>query len=206
MEIVKKHFKDLNAVQLNQLEHMKMLYEEWNSKINVISRKDIEHFYMHHVLHSLAICHLDLIKENTEVLDVGTGGGFPGIPLAIYYPQASFTLVDSISKKIKVVNEVASALELSNVIAIQERMENIDQSFDLIISRAVASALQLIKWTSKSLKKKGAFVFIKGGNLEEEKQSVLQFYPQGKWTEYELKGWFSDSFFETKKLVVFKKS
>ena len=204
MEVIKDQFPDLSSAQLKQFEQMKPLYEEWNSKINVISRKDMEHFYVHHVLHSLAICKLPLISENMRILDVGTGGGFPGIPLAICHPKAHFTLVDSIGKKIRVVKEVSDSLGLANVKAYQERMERIDEKFDLIVSRAVAPALTLIQWTAKSLKKQGMYAFIKGGDLSAEKNDVMEKYPKAEWREYQLSDWFSSPFFETKKLVVFR--
>lgn len=202
MDILLKYFPDLSKQQLKQFKQLQALYEEWNAQINVISRKDTENFYERHVLHSLAISKVMSFKDNSAILDIGTGGGFPGIPLAILFPNCQFVLVDSIGKKIKVVNEVANALGLTNVIGIHERAENINQQFDFIVSRAVTSMPAFLHWTKDKFKKKSqndlqnGILYLKGGDLSEEMSEVKKFY---KITD--LSAFFDEEFFETKKVV-----
>ncbi|MBT8326972.1 MAG: 16S rRNA (guanine(527)-N(7))-methyltransferase RsmG [Bacteroidia bacterium] len=201
MELIKKYFEDLSDLQLERLTALKNLYEDWNSKINVISRKDMDSFYCNHVLHSLSLAKLDEIKKTDKVLDIGTGGGFPGIPLAIFYPETRFTLVDSIRKKTTVVRAVKDALNLNNVTVINDRFENVEDNYNIIVSRAVAPALKLIQYTKKASSKSPKYLFIKGGDLSEEKQAVLKNYKGAQWNELELNSVFAEPFFETKKVV-----
>lgn len=201
MELIDKYEFSLNPEQRSQLVQLKPLYEDWNAKINVISRKDMDEFYTHHVLHSLSIVRLNRINAGEVVLDVGTGGGFPGIPLAIFYPETQFILVDSIGKKIRVVEAVAHALGLKNVTAIHSRMEDLQLSVDHIVSRAVAPAIKLVGFTKKHLRYTGDYIFIKGGELFEEEIDVMHSYPTARWKEHAISEWFKEPFFETKKLV-----
>jgi 16S rRNA (guanine527-N7)-methyltransferase len=196
-----KHFPDLTETQLYQFEKIADLYKDWNQKINVVSRKDIDEIYVRHVLHSLAIAKIQPFLPQTQILDVGTGGGFPGIPLAILFPECQFTLVDSIGKKIKVVNEVVEGLQLTNVTTINERVEQVNQQFDFIVSRAVAAMPTFTHWvkgkissTSKHDRRNG-ILYLKGGDLAEE----LASYTTAEI--FNLEELFNDSFFETKKLV-----
>ncbi len=202
LEHVQHYFPNLTPDQINKFKNLEDLYREWNAQINVISRKDTENFYERHVLHSLAIAKIISFKEGTRILDVGTGGGFPGIPLAILYPNCNFILVDSIGKKIKVVNEVSSALGLTNVKGIHERAENINEQFDFIVSRAVTAMPKFIKWTKGQFLKqnnndlKNGILYLKGGDLTEEMKSVK------KAVQYfDLSESFTEEFFETKKVV-----
>ena len=202
MEVIKKYFSDTNPIIISRLQALKPLYEDWNSKINVISRKDLDNFYINHVLHSLAIAQLINFKPGTTLMDVGTGGGFPGIPLAIFFPQCQFTLVDSIGKKIKVVNEVAGALELKNVVAVHERAENIPGKFDFIVSRAVTALPGFMQWvkgktaTDSFNDLPNGILYLKGGDFGEELAS-LKF----KNKTFPIAHWFEEEFFETKKIV-----
>lgn len=202
MDIILKYFPDLTKTQINQFSQLQVVYEEWNAQINVISRKDTENFYERHVLHSLGIAKIIKFEDGAEILDIGTGGGFPGIPLAILYPNCTFVLVDSIGKKIKVVNEVALALGLTNVTGIHERAEKIDQQFDFIVSRAVTAMPSFIQWTKDKFKKKhlhklkNGILYLKGGDLAEEMKGVNKFYKI-----YDLPSYFDEEFFETKKVV-----
>lgn len=202
MEILTKYFPDLTDQQMDQFGRLGSLYEEWNSQINVISRKDIEQLYERHVLHSLAIAKIIQFKPKTTVLDVGTGGGFPGIPLAILFPETSFMLIDSIGKKIKVVNEVASALGLTNVTAEHIRVEEVKQKFDFVVSRAVTAfprfvAMVRTKVASKSTNDlPNGILYLKGGDFEEE---IEPFRKQIQ--VYELQSFFQEEFFETKRLI-----
>lgn len=201
MEEILKQFPNLTDLQKSQFAQLEALYTEWNGKINVISRKDIEELYTRHVLHSLGIAKVMEFLPNAKVLDVGTGGGFPGIPLAILFPETDFYLVDVIAKKIKVVQEVAKALELKNVRAEQKRAENIDEEFDFIVSRAVTNMPDFVKWVRGKIKKDqkhalpNGILYLKGGDLTEE-LSVFQ-----KVTLYNLSDYFANEFFETKKVV-----
>ncbi len=202
MEIITKYFTDLSDQQLDRFGRLGSLYEEWNSKINVISRKDIEQLYERHILHSLAIAKIIQFKPGTTVLDVGTGGGFPGIPLAILFPETSFKLIDSIGKKIKVVSEVASALELKNVDAEHIRVEDLKQKYDFVVSRAVTAFPRFVDMVRTKVANQSnndlpnGILYLKGGDFEEEispfKQSV---------TVYNIQNFFSEDFFETKRLI-----
>ena len=201
MKEILEYFPDLTAVQKGQFEKLEALYQDWNAKINVISRKDIDELYTKHVLHSLAIAKIQKFEPGTYVLDVGTGGGFPGIPLAILFPETRFYLIDVILKKIKVVQAVAEALELKNVKAEQMRAENVKGDFDFIVSRAVTNMPDFVSWIKDKIKKtnkhelKNGILYLKGGDLTEE----LKDFP--KATEYNISEFFDDEFFETKKVV-----
>jgi 16S rRNA (guanine527-N7)-methyltransferase len=201
MEEIILQFPNLTPIQIEQFEKLQALYEDWNSKINVISRKDIDELYTRHILHSLGIAKIQHFEKGTYILDVGTGGGFPGIPLAILFPETRFYLIDVIAKKIKVVNEVAKALGLQNVKAEQIRAENVKGDFDFIISRAVTNMPDFVSWIKDKIKKqskhelKNGILYLKGGDLTEE----LKDFP--KATEYNLSDYFKEEFFETKKVV-----
>lgn len=201
MEEILKYFPNLTENQVLQFEKLGDLYPEWNAKINVISRKDIDELYVKHVLHSLGIAKVMEFQPKSTVLDVGTGGGFPGIPLAILFPETRFYLIDVIAKKIKVVNEVATALGLKNVKAEQLRAENVKGDFDFIVSRAVTNMPDFVSWIKDKIKKqnnhelKNGILYLKGGDLVEE----LKDFP--KATEFNLADYFSEEFFETKKVV-----
>ncbi|NMH25404.1 16S rRNA (guanine(527)-N(7))-methyltransferase RsmG [Flavobacterium solisilvae] len=201
MEEIIKQFPNLTDNQVQQFQKLEALYHDWNAKINVISRKDIDELYTKHVLHSLAIAKVQPFEPGTFVLDVGTGGGFPGIPLAILFPETRFFLIDVIAKKIKVVQAVADALELKNVKAEQLRAENVKGDFDFIVSRAVTNMPDFYSWVKDKIKKqnkhelKNGILYLKGGDLTEE----LAAFP--KATEYNISNFFSDEFFETKKVV-----
>lgn len=201
MELINKYFNDLSEKQLHQFKQLGALYKHWNAQINVISRKDIDELYLRHVLHSLGIAKLQLFKSGSHILDVGTGGGFPGIPLAILFPETKFYLVDSIGKKIKVVQEVVNSLGLKNVKAAHIRAEKVKGEFDFIVSRAVTNMDDFVKWTRKKVAKKqkhelkNGILYLKGGDLTEE----LANFP--KATIYNLSDYFTEDFFETKKVV-----
>jgi 16S rRNA (guanine527-N7)-methyltransferase len=191
----------LTDVQINQFQQLEALYQDWNSKINVISRKDIDELYVKHVLHSLAIAKIQKFEPGTYVLDVGTGGGFPGIPLAILFPETRFYLIDVILKKINVVKAVVEALELKNVKAEQIRAENVKGDFDFIVSRAVTNMPDFVSWIKDKIKRhqkhelKNGILYLKGGDLTEE----LAAFPNAK--EYNIAEFFENEFFETKKVV-----
>jgi 16S rRNA (guanine527-N7)-methyltransferase len=201
MEEILKYFPNLTAIQKEQFTKLDFLYHDWNAKINVISRKDIDELYTKHILHSLGIAKIIKFEPGTFVLDVGTGGGFPGIPLAILFPETRFFLIDVIAKKIKVVQAVAEALELKNVKAEQLRAELVKGDFDFIVSRAVTNMPDFVSWVKDKIKKKSkhelrnGILYLKGGDLTEE----LKDFP--KASEYNLSDYFEDEFFETKKVV-----
>lgn len=201
MDIIKKYFPNLTKSQYVKYEALKDIYTNWNAQINVISRKDIDELYVKHVLHSLGIAKVQTFNSGAKILDIGTGGGFPGIPLAILFPEVEFYLVDSIGKKIKVVNEVANALQLPNVKAAHIRAEKVNDKFDFIVSRAVTNMENFVKWTNKKIIKKqnhflkNGILYLKGGDLKQE----LQNFP--KATIYNLTEYFKEDFFETKKVV-----
>jgi 16S rRNA (guanine527-N7)-methyltransferase len=200
--IVEKYFPGLTDIQRKQYAALGALYKEWNEKINVISRKDIDNLYINHVLHSLGIAKVISLKEGSEILDVGTGGGFPGIPLAIMFPDVKFHLVDSIGKKITVVNEVANALGLKNVKAEKIRAEELKGKYDFIVSRAVTRMKEFHGWVRTKAKDRSlnsldnGILYLKGGDLEEELKELRQPYSQ-----YDLADYFEEEFFETKGVV-----
>lgn len=200
--LILKYFPDLTATQVNQFGQLQELYSHWNERINVISRKDIEQLYERHVLHSLGIAKVVQFVPGTKILDIGTGGGFPGIPLAILFPEVQFHLVDSIGKKIKVVNEVAQALGLKNLTAEHTRGEKIKGQFDFVVSRAVTALPAFVPWTrGKFLKQSknalpNGILYLKGGDLTEE---IAKW--KNKIVLYPLSDYFDEEFFETKKVV-----
>jgi 16S rRNA (guanine527-N7)-methyltransferase len=201
VEIIFENFPNLSEKQKQEFRKLEELYKDWNQKINVVSRKDIDELYLRHVLHSLGIAKFIEFKEGSTVLDVGTGGGFPGIPLAILFPEVHFTLVDSIGKKIKVVNEVVEGLQLTNVTTINARVEEIPGKFDFIVSRAVAAMPTFVHWIKGKIKKeskhpiRNGILYLKGGDLNEE----LKDYKTAEI--YNLTDYFKEDFFETKKMV-----
>jgi 16S rRNA (guanine527-N7)-methyltransferase len=199
--LIKKHFPNLTDKQYEQFEQLAPLYKEWNAMINVISRKDIDTLYERHVLHALGIAKVLEFKPKARILDVGTGGGFPGIPLAILYPETQFHLIDAIGKKIKVVDAVVEALGLQNVTTEHGRAEKVKGEFDFIVSRAVTNMPDFVKWVRKKIAKKSihelknGILYLKGGDLTEE----LSVFATIK--TYELSTYFKAPFFETKKVV-----
>ncbi|KIC01821.1 16S rRNA methyltransferase [Flavobacterium sp. JRM] len=201
MDEILKYFPDLTDLQIEQFQKLDFLYHDWNEKINVISRKDIDSLYTKHILHSLGIAKIMKFEPGATVLDVGTGGGFPGIPLAILFPETRFYLIDVIAKKIKVVQGVIDALELKNVKAEQKRAELVKGDFDFIVSRAVTNMPDFVSWVKEKIKKqhkhtlRNGILYLKGGDLAEE----LKDFP--KATLYDLAEIFDDEFFETKKVV-----
>ncbi len=202
MDVILKYFNNLTPRQIQQFGMLEQLYNDWNSKINVVSRKDIDELYTRHVLHSLAIARVSNFKPGTKILDVGCGGGFPGIPLAIMFPDVQFTLVDSIGKKIKVVNEVANALGLTNVEGLQQRAEKLDQRFDFIVSRAVTAFPKFVALTRKLIDRKqknelkNGIIYLKGGDFSDE---IAMF--NDRITLFNISDFFEEDFFETKKVV-----
>lgn len=200
IEIIEKYFPELTDVQKEQFERMVELYAEWNEKINVISRKDMDDFVERHILHSLSIAKYQPFKKGWYVVDLGTGGGFPGIPLAVLYPDVQFVLVDSIGKKIKVVESIASELNLTNVKAVWGRVEQIDVKANVVVTRAVAPLSQLVDWTKKILKPQSkGIIALKGGALEEE---IIGF--KKRTTITPLREIYEEPFFETKAIVHYK--
>lgn len=202
MNIITKYFPKLDKTQLSLFERLEPLYAEWNAQINVISRKDFPDFYEHHVLHSLAIAKLISFSPDTKILDVGTGGGFPGIPLAILFPKAQFHLVDSIGKKIKVVNSVIESLGLQNVTAQQIRAEELTEKYDFVVSRAVTRLPEFVPWVQNNISRKqinsfpNGIIYLKGGDLQEETKPFKK-----KVFVKDLSDWFDEEFFKTKKVV-----
>lgn len=202
-QIIFKYFPDLTSHQRQQVEGLQDLYTEWNDKINVISRKDLDNLYVNHVLHSLGIAKVISFNPGAQILDVGTGGGFPGIPLAILFPQSQFHLVDSIGKKITVVNEISNSLGLSNVIAEKIRVEEIkNRRYDFIVSRAVTRMKEFYGWVNNKVSNTcqhsidNGILYLKGGDLEEEMKELRRPY-----SLYSLTDFFEEDFFETKKVV-----
>jgi 16S rRNA (guanine527-N7)-methyltransferase len=201
MQAVRQYFPNLTEIQYKQFEQLESLYQEWNAKINVISRKDIDALYTNHVLHSLAIAKVQVFVPGSNILDVGTGGGFPGIPLAILFPDTQFHLIDLIQKKIKVVQAVADTLGLQNVNAEQLRAENVKGTYDFIVSRAVTNMPDFVSWVKNKIAKtqkherKNGILYLKGGDLTQE----LALFPSAQ--EYPISEFFQEPFFETKKVV-----
>jgi 16S rRNA (guanine527-N7)-methyltransferase len=201
MELILKYFPNLTDDQIDKFSKLEALYQDWNLKINVVSRKDIDELYLRHVLHSLAIAKVIVFKPNTKIMDVGTGGGFPGIPLAILYPDCSFHLVDSIAKKLKVVEEVVVGLDLKNIKTSHTRVEEINDNYDFIVSRAVAAMPTFVHWVKGKIAKKqnhelkNGIIYLKGGDLGEE----LKDYP--KSTIYNISDFYTEDFYNTKKVV-----
>lgn len=202
MDIILKYFNNLTPRQIEQFGMLGQLYNNWNEKINVVSRKDIDELYTRHVLHSLTIAKIINFKPGTEVLDVGCGGGFPGIPLAIMFPETHFTLVDSIGKKIKVVNEIANALKLSNVVGTQQRAEKMKQRYHFIVSRAVTAFPKFVALTRNLIDHEqlnalhNGIIYLKGGDFSEE---IADF--KNRVTIKNIPDFFEEDFFETKKII-----
>ena len=200
MQIIHKYFPELTEKQIEQFTDLQELYEHWNAQINVISRKNMDTLYTNHILHSLAIAKVIQFEKGTKILDIGTGGGFPGIPLAILFPEVDFLLVDSIGKKIKVVNEVSKAIGLTNVIALHERAENIKDTFDFVVSRAVTNMTDFKKWVKGRFNNthnntlNNGILYLKGGDLSEELRGISH-------VKYEIADLFEEEFFETKKVI-----
>mgnify|MGYP001186414441 FL=1 len=201
MDKLIKIFPSLSASQIEKFKNLPILYEDWNSKINVISRKDIDFFYERHLLHSLGIAKVLQFLPNAKILDVGTGGGFPGVPLAILFPQTHFFLIDSIGKKIKVVEEVAAALDIKNISVSKIRAENFNEKVDFVVSRAVTKMDVFVPWVKKNIRSthkhsiKNGILYLKGGDLTQE---LLKF-PKAR--QFDLAQHFNDAFFEMKKVV-----
>ncbi|MEI6275241.1 MAG: 16S rRNA (guanine(527)-N(7))-methyltransferase RsmG [Prolixibacteraceae bacterium] len=202
MELLQKYFPDLSPVQIHQFELLGPLYREWNEKINVISRKDIEELYVHHVLHSLSLAKIIRFRPGTKIIDVGTGGGFPGIPLAILFPESDFTLIDSIGKKIRIVEEVATSLQLVNVVARHNRIQEIKTRYDFVVSRAVTAFPDFVSMVRKNVSPTSnnampnGILYLKGGDFTEEISSF-----KNSVEVFELSKIFSESYFETKKII-----
>jgi 16S rRNA (guanine527-N7)-methyltransferase len=205
VEIILKYFPSLTSKQQAQFSALASLYKEWNEKINVISRKDMDHLYERHILHSLGIAKVINFKDQTSILDVGTGGGFPGIPLAILFPDSQFHLVDSIGKKIKVVQEVSEAIKLRNIKAEQIRAEQLDEQYDFVVSRAVTDIKEFYGWVRNKFLKGGhnsldnGILYLKGGDLTEELKDLKRANKT-----FDLKDYFTEEFFETKKVLYVK--
>jgi 16S rRNA (guanine527-N7)-methyltransferase len=202
IEVLQKYFPDLSETQQKQFESLQPLYAEWNEKINVISRKDIDNLYVNHVLHSLGIAKVATFLPGSDVLDVGTGGGFPGIPLAILFPETKFHLVDSIGKKIKVVEAVAAGAGLKNITTAHIRAEEVKSKYDFVVSRAVTRMNEFYEWVSDKFKKenrhalRNGILYLKGGDLTDEMAELAMRYQSFNLTDY-----FQEEFFETKKVI-----
>ena len=202
MTIIQKYFTNLTGLQVEQFAQLEALYNDWNAKINVISRKDIQNLYEHHVLHSLGIAKVVNFRDETTVMDLGTGGGFPGIPLAILFPHVQFHLVDSVGKKVKVANEVATAIGLKNVKFSHARAEEIKEQYDFVVTRAVMPMVDLVKVARKNIKKEqhnavpNGIIALKGGELNGEIASMKNIA-----TVWELSDFFDEEYFKTKKVV-----
>jgi len=200
MQIIHKYFPDLTEKQIEQFTDLQQLYQHWNAQINVISRKNIDALYTNHILHSLSIAKVIQFEKGTKILDIGTGGGFPGIPLAILFPEVEFLLVDSIGKKIIVVNEVSNAIGLSNVRTVHERAESINETFDFVVSRAVTNMTDFKKWVKGKFNNthnntlNNGILYLKGGDLSEELRGISHY-------KYEIADFFEEEFFETKKVI-----
>ncbi len=201
-QLIHSYFPELSETQLAQFDKLQEIYEDWNSKINVISRKDMEQFYVHHVLHSLGIAKVMAFQPDTKVLDIGTGGGFPGIPLAILFPEVHFHLVDSIGKKITVVKDAVKQLKLGNVEAQKARAEELVRKYDFVISRAVTQMVNFYPWVKGKIKKEdfnefpNGILYLKGGEVDEEMEELDKSY-----VVYHLQDYFKEDYFETKKVI-----
>jgi 16S rRNA (guanine527-N7)-methyltransferase len=200
MHVIHKYFPDLTEKQIEQFTDLQNLYQHWNAQINVISRKNMDTLYTNHILHSLAIAKVIQFEKGTKILDIGTGGGFPGIPLAILFPEVDFLLVDSIGKKIKVVNEVSTVIGLTNVRTLHERAENIKETFDFVVSRAVTNMTDFKKWVKGKFNNthnntlNNGILYLKGGDLSKELIGISH-------SKYEIADLFEEEFFETKKVI-----
>tara|TARA_B100000530_G_scaffold331718_1_gene276874 strand:- start:295 stop:912 length:618 start_codon:yes stop_codon:yes gene_type:complete len=195
--LLERYHQELSSEKLETFEKLFEIYFEINKKINLISRKDFENFYLHHIIHSLSITKFDLIKKNnTKIIDLGTGGGFPGIPLAIYFNKNNFILVDSIKKKINAVNNIIKKINLKNTNSINDRAENLNENADVIISRSVSSVDNIIEWTKSSLKTNGKLILLKGGNVNKELKNI-----RSRFTIYKLDDIYSDNYFTDKKII-----
>tara|TARA_Y100000739_G_scaffold229077_1_gene242610 strand:+ start:1443 stop:2072 length:630 start_codon:yes stop_codon:yes gene_type:complete len=205
LDLILRYFPDLSEKQKHQFKQLQSQYQEWNKQINVISRKDINELYTRHILHSLGIAKIIQFKPTTSIMDVGTGGGFPGIPLAILFPESNFYLVDTIGKKIKVVNAIADFLKLENVEGVQKRAENVKFEFDFIVSRAVTYLPKFNEWIKGKFSNNSfndlpnGLLYLKGGDLTEELEAAGK-----KYQSFDLNKFFSDDFFETKKVIYLK--
>jgi 16S rRNA (guanine527-N7)-methyltransferase len=206
-ELIPKYFPELSEKQLERYAALWDFYHDWNAKINVISRKDIDELYLRHVLHSFSIAKIFKFNPDTEILDVGTGGGFPGIPLSIYFENVRFTMIDSIGKKVKIVNEAIEMLGLENASALQVRAEEIGQQFDMVVSRAVTQLPAFVTWVYRKIKKGNSsgigngIIYLKGGDLQDELKSIS--LPA---KVYELSDYFEEDYFETKKIIHLRKT
>lgn len=202
MEVIKQYFPNLTEKQIQQFGQLQALYESWNAKINVVSRKDMDNLYVRHILHGLAIAKYIAFKPGTTVMDLGTGGGFPAIPLAIFFPEVEFLAIDGIAKKIKVTQEVADELGLENITAKQQRVEENKSQFDFVVTRAVAKFDKLIPWTRKRIKKQqinstpNGLIALKGGDLRAEMKGINRYVEKVPLTTY-----FKEPFFEEKYLI-----
>lgn len=195
--LLERYHQELSSEKLETFEKLFEIYFEINKKINLISRKDFENFYLHHIIHSLSITKFDLIKKNnTKIIDLGTGGGFPGIPLAIYFNKNNFILVDSIKKKINAVNNIIKKINLKNTNCINDRAENLNENADVIISRSVSSVDNIIEWTKSSLKTNGKLILLKGGNVNKELKNI-----SSRFTIYNLDDIYSEKYFKDKKII-----
>ncbi len=201
-DIIFKYFPNFNEKQVEQITKLFDLYQYHNARVNVISRKDMDNFYIHHVLHSLSLLNIADFQDVKSVIDMGTGGGFPGIPLAIALPEIQFHLVDSIGKKIQVVNTIASEIGLTNLRASHSRVENIDEKFDMAVSRAVAPTKDLMNWMKSKWNKKPYLAFLKGGDLSEELNEALEMNPKIRFKSHSIFKHIPEPFFETKKVVM----
>lgn len=201
MKLILKYFPDLTTTQIDQFAKLETLYQDWNLKINVVSRKDIDELYLRHVLHALGIAKVMRFKPGSTIMDVGTGGGFPGIPLAILHPECQFHLVDSIAKKVKVVDEVVAGAGLTNVRTSHCRVEEVNETYDFIVSRAVAAMPTFVRWVKGKIKRtqnhelKNGILYLKGGDLSDELESYTTA------TIYDLNSYYEEAFFDTKKVV-----